>query len=382
MPGINSAISSRPLRIGIDAHAIGSRLGGNETYILDVLSALESHREHEYFVYATDAKAASRARAAMPSAKSIGLIGHANPILRLGFRLSALCAKDKIDVLHVQYVAPPVSPKIVQSIHDLSFEHHPEWYARVEGARLRSTVRWTARRAKRILTISEYSRTDIIETLGVSESRVSFSHLRLRPIFTPRSRDEIAPLLSRFGISGSYVLALGNLQPRKNLQRLIRAWTDLRRTAESFAPKLVIVGRKAWDFDPVFAAAKQSEFANDVIFTDYVAAEELPGLLSGATIFAYPSLFEGFGYPPLEAMGCGAPVLTSNVTSLPEICGDAAVYADPENTDDIAEKLLHLYRDDARRSELTNLGLKRADEYRNVDLAGVLVRAYEGAAEA
>jgi hypothetical protein len=160
--------SHRPLRIGIDAHAIGSRLGGNETYILDVLASLEAHPEHKYFVYATDAAAADRVRQVCPSAAGIRTIGHRNPLVRLGYRLSALCRTDAVDVLHVQYVAPIVSPPIVQSIHDLSFEHHPEWYSRSEAKRLQLTVRWTARRAKQILTISDYSRRDIIETLGTS----------------------------------------------------------------------------------------------------------------------------------------------------------------------------------------------------------------------
>ncbi len=372
--------SSRPLRIGIDAHAIGSHLGGNETYILDVLAALNEHPEHQYFIYTTDSATAKKAREVCPASATIGLIGNSSPFVRLGYRLTSLCRQDRVDVLHVQYVAPLVCPNIVQSIHDLSFEHHPEWYSRAEAARLRSTVRWTSRRAKKILTISDFSRRDIIETLGVPTDKVDFSHLRLRPIFTPRSENEIAPLLKRFGIDRPYVLALGNLQPRKNLERLIDAWTQLRRHADSFAPQLVIVGKKAWIFDPIFAAAKQSDFANDVIFTDYVAEAELPALLSGAAIFAYPSLFEGFGYPPIEAMGCGTPVITSSVTSLPEVCGTAAVYVDPVNTDDIAAKLLGLYRDKERREELSRFGLEQAERYRRVDLGRVTVRAYEAAA--
>jgi len=371
---------SRSLNIGIDAHAIGSRLGGNETYILDVLASLRDHRWHRYFVYVTDDAAAARAREALPPASAIRIIGSSNPFARLGFRLAGLCRADKVDVLHVQYVAPLFAPRVVVSIHDLSFIHHPEWYGRVERTRFRLTVRRTAHRARRILTISEYSRRDIVETLGVPHEKVSFSYLRLRPIFTPRPPDEVAPLVARLGIRPPYVLALGNLQPRKNLERLIQAWTRLRREAADFTPQLVIVGRKAWAFDDIFTAARQSPYANDVIFTDYLADTELPALLSGAQVFAYPSMFEGFGYPPVEAMACGAPVLTSNVTSLPEVCGDAAVYVNPESVDDVAERLLALYRDERRRMQLRELGLSQAEKYRAVDLGGVTVRAYEEAA--
>jgi glycosyltransferase involved in cell wall biosynthesis len=199
-------------------------------------------------------------------------------------------------------------------------------------------------------------------------------------MFSPRPKDETARVLSRLDVRQPYVLTIGNLQPRKNVARLIEAWTNLRRSAPDFSPSLVIVGRKAWIFDPIFAAARESEFATDVIFTDYVPEDELPALLSGASVFAYPSLFEGFGYPPVEAMACGAPVLTSSVTALPEVCGDAAIYVKPENVRDIEEKLLALYRDDAQRARLRELGFAQADKYRHVDLGGVTVRAYEEAA--
>lgn len=371
---------SRSLRIGIDAHAIGSRLGGNETYVLDVLASLENHPNHRYFIYVTDEAAAVRAREVCPTASGIRLIGTSNPFVRLGYRLAALCRTDRVDVLHVQYVAPLRAPRVVVSIHDLSFMHHPEWYGRVERTRFRLTVRRTAIQARRILTISDYSRRDIIKTFGVPEQKVSFSHLRLRPMFTPRPPEEVQSLLGRLGIRPPYVLALGNLQPRKNLERLIQAWTRLRQDATDFTPRLVIVGRKAWIFNKIFAAVRQSPFADDVVFTDYVADSDLPALLSGAQVFAYPSLFEGFGYPPIEAMACGAPVLTSNVTSLPEVCGNAAVYVEPESVDDIAEKLLALYRNETLRNQLHELGLRQAARYRQVDLGGVTVRAYEEAA--
>jgi glycosyltransferase involved in cell wall biosynthesis len=377
---MNSRSILRPLRIGIDAHAIGSRLGGNETYILDVLAALEGHPEHSYYVYVSDSAAEERARTALPSAAAFRIIGHTNPLVRLGYRLTHLARADRVDVLHVQYVSPLVSPNVVVTIHDLSFIHHPEWYSRAEALRFRLTVPWTARRARRILTVSDHARNDIIETLGVAPSKVSFCYNRLRPGFGPRSEVETARVLTRLGVNPPYVLTVGNLQPRKNIARLIDAWTTLRRSASDFSPQLVIVGRKAWSFDPIFAAARESEFAKDVVFTDYVPEDELPALMSGASVFAYPSLFEGFGIPPVEAMACGAPVLTSNVTALPEVCGDAAVYVNPESVRDIEEKLLGLDRDHAEQARLRAAGFAQADKYRHVDLGGVTVRAYEEAA--
>jgi glycosyltransferase involved in cell wall biosynthesis len=140
------------------------------------------------------------------------------------------------------------------------------------------------------------------------------------------------------------------------------------------------VGKKAWKFGEILESAGNSEFAGDIVFTGYVDGADLPALFSGARLFVYPSLFEGFGYPPLEAMGCGTPVVTSNVASLPEVCGDAAEYVDPLDTADIARATLKVYSDEDLRVRMREGGLAQAARHRNNDLGAITVRAYEEAA--
>ena len=370
---------TRPLRIGIDAHAVGSNLGGNESYITAVIEGLNDYPQHEYFIYVTDEPVAERVRAFCPAAH-IRALHTRHSLVRLGWRLTQACRADRVDALHVQYVAPIVGPPIVAMIHDLSYHHHPEWFSKAEGLRFRLTVPWTARRAARVLTGSEYCRRDILSTFRLPEEKVSVSYHRIRSIFAERSRAEVAGVLERLGVRQPYLLAVGNLQPRKNIPRLIDAWQRLRARHADFTPQLVIVGRKAWMFDDILGSARAGAHAGDIVFTDYLPEHELVALYSGAGVFIYPSLFEGFGLPPVEAMACGAPVIVSNTTSLPEVCGEAALYVEPTNVEQLAARILELHRDPDLQRCYREKGLRQAQKFRHSNLIEVTVRAYEEAA--
>lgn len=370
---------NRPLRIGIDAHAVGSNLGGNESYITAVIEGLKDFPQHEYFIYVTDERVAERVRAFCRTAHIRAIHTH-HPLVRLGWRLTQACRADRVDALHVQYVAPIVAPPIVAMVHDLSYHHHPEWFSKAEGLRFRLTVPWTARRAARVLTGSEYCRRDIVSTFRLPEEKVSVSYARIRSIFTERPQTEVVAVLEKLSVRRPYILAVGNLQPRKNLPRLIDAWQRLRTRHVDFTPQLVIVGRKAWMFDDILGSARGGAHAGDIVLTDYLPESELAALYSGASLFVYPSLFEGFGLPPIEAMACGAPVIVSNTTSLPEICGEAALYIDPKNVEQLAARILELYGDPHLQRSYREKGLQQARKFRQNNLIEVTVRAYEEAA--
>jgi len=372
-------MKSRSLRVGIDAHAIGSRLGGNESYIRGLIEALSGYPGHDYIVYVTDREAEEAVHQLCPAART-RITGHQNALVRLGYALTRACARDKIDVLHTQYVAPVISPPIVVMIHDLSFRHHPEWFTRKEKLRFEMTLPWTARRAKRILTVSEFSRQDIVRSLGVPGKKVIVTYNRLNAMFVPQSADRMAATLERLNIKRPYVLALGNLQPRKNLPLLIQAWQELRKNEPDFTPRLVIVGKKAWLYDDVLSTSGESSFAREITLTGFVADEDLPSVYSGAEFCVYPSLFEGFGLPPVEAMACGTPVITSNTTALPEVCGEAAEYIDPASKEDLKDAMLRMHRDGRLREDRIVAGLKRALIFKNTDPAAATVTAYEEAA--
>lgn len=365
--------------VGIDAHAIGSRLGGNETYIRGVLQELNAHGAHRYFVYVNDDAAAAVVHRLLPPAE-VRLLGGAGPLARLGWQLSQLARADRVDVLHVQYVAPLFAPLAVVMIHDLSFRHFPESYTRAERWRFEMTVPWSARRARRVMTVSEFCKRDIVDELGIDESRVIVTYNRIDERFCPASQVEIDDALSALGIRRPYILAVANLQPRKNLPRVIAAWEKLREMEMEVRPALVIVGKKAWLFEETLAAAAQSRWKDEIVLTDYVAHEQLPPLYAGAAIFVYPSLFEGFGLPPLEAMACGTPVVVSNTSSLPEVCGTAAEYVDPRDVNSITEGMLRLLRDLALREARRAEGLRQVEKFRAGQLGAATVRAYEEAA--
>jgi glycosyltransferase involved in cell wall biosynthesis len=180
-----------------------------------------------------------------------------------------------------------------------------------------------------------------------------------------------------YGIEGEYVLAVGSIQPRKNLARLVRAYSSLRgERGRSNLPQLVLVGKKAWLYGETLRAVEDEGLAGSVVLTGYVSEGDLPALYTGALCFAYPSYFEGFGLPPLEAMSCGTPVLTGNLTSLPEVVGDAGLMVDPFDTEALAHALARLIDDDALRADLRERGLRRARDFDWRDTARMTLQTY------
>jgi glycosyltransferase involved in cell wall biosynthesis len=301
------------------------------------------------------------------------------PLVRIPLTLSAELRRRPVDLLHVQYTAPPLAPcPVVSTVHDLSFEHIPETFKRRSRVQLRLTVRATARRAAHVIAPSEFTRRDLVETYGLDPARVTAIPLAASPRFRPvADAAELGRVRRRYGIGGEYVLAVGSIQPRKNLARLVRAYSALRRArGRSNLPQLVLVGKKGWLYDDTLDAIEQEGLAGSVVLTGYVSEGDLPALYAGALCFAYPSYFEGFGLPPLEAMSCGAPVLTGNLTSLPEVVGDAGLTVDPFDTGAIAGALARLIDDDALRADLRGRGLSRARRFDWRETARMTLEVY------
>jgi len=362
------------MHIGIDAHAIGAQQGGNETYIRGLIRALaEVDGQNRYTIFLAEPAAAEEWRDGFVRQFSnfeVRLLSKPTPLVRvplaLAFELRRRPPLDRIDVLHVQYTAPPFCPApVVATIHDLAFEHMPETFTRRGSMQLKLTVRRTAQRAARIATVSEYSRQDLLRTYRLSPEKVAVTYNGIEAHFTPHpvSSNESDEIRRRFGISRDFLLAVGSLQPRKNLVRLIRAYARLRAEHSGFAPQLVIVGRKLWLADGIFAEVRRQRWAEDVILTGYVADADLAQLYRAATAFVYPSLFEGFGLPPVEAMACGTPVVTSNISSLPEIVGDAALLIDPGDEEALAAALLQIVSDQPLRAKLREQGIVQAGKF-------------------
>jgi glycosyltransferase involved in cell wall biosynthesis len=355
------------LRIAIDAHSVGAQLAGNESYATNLIEALATIDSVNHYTLFVTKRAAIDRFAGRWSNFSIRRTLPHTPLVRVPLTLSAELRRRPVDVLHVQFTAPPfVRCPLVVSIHDLSFEHWPLTFKRKSRIQLRLTVRQSARKASRILAPSECVRQDIIETYGIAPDRVITIPLAASDEYGPITEaKELQRVRHTYGIAGDYVLSVGSIQPRKNLTRLVAAYSRLRtERSGGKLPKLVLVGKQAWLYDETLRAIERSGLKESIVLTGYVPNADLPALYSGAVCFVYPSYFEGFGLPPLEAMKCGVPVIAGNRTSLPEVVGDAALLVDPFDEIEIASAIACLIDNSDLRAALRVKGLDRAQAFK------------------
>lgn len=373
------------MRIAIDAHSVGTKLGGNESYAVNLIESLaQIDNINDYILYITTNEARDRFHNRWPNFKVRSTLPH-TPLIRIPLTLSAELRKNPVDVLHVQFTAPPFCPcPVVVSIHDLSFEHLPQTFNRRSRTQLRLTVRHSARRAARILSLSEHTRRDIIETYGINEDHVNAIPLAAPDHFAPvHDNEELQRVRHTYGIDGEYILSVGSIQPRKNLARLIKAYASLRGDGSvDKLPQLVLAGKCAWLYDETLRALDESGVKEAVVLTGYVPEGDLPALYSGALCFVYPSYFEGFGLPPLEAMKCGAPVIVGDRTSLPEVVGDAALMVDPFDMEAIGAAIKRVIKDLDLRKELSVKGQERANTFSWLETARRTLAVYKQVARA
>jgi glycosyltransferase involved in cell wall biosynthesis len=292
---VNPANPGTPvIRIGIDAHSVGTKLGGNESYAVNLIEALAAIDSiNHYTIYVTTSEARDRFSNRWSNFKVRSTLPH-TPLIRIPLTLSAELRKHPVDVLHVQFTAPPFCPcPVVVSIHDLSFEHLPQTFKRRSRTQLRLTVRHTARRAARILSLSEHTRSDIMETYGIESDRIEAIPLAAPEHFcTVIDKRELQRVRHNYGIDRDYILSVGSIQPRKNLARLVKAYATLRGDCSADKlPKLVLVGKCAWLYDETLRTLDELGVRDSVILTGYVPESDLPALYSSALCFVYPVLF-------------------------------------------------------------------------------------------
>ena len=368
------------MHIAIDAHSVGAKLGGNESYAINLIEALaEIDQTNLYTLYVTKRAAIDRFDQRWPNFKVKQTLPH-TPLVRIPLTLSRELRRNPVDVLHVQYTAPPFAPcPVVTTIHDLAFEHLPETFNRRSWLQMRLTVRMTARRAAHIITVSEYSRADISRTYGIAPQRITVTPEAASSNFFPITNEtELKRIRESYGIQENYILSLCSIQPRKNLVRLIEAYSCLRGVRpEVKLPQLVLAGKRGWLDSETFRAAERNDLGNDLRFTGYVPEQDLAGLYSGAICFVYPSFFEGFGLPLVEAMQCGVPVIAGNRTSLPEVVGEAGLLFDPFDTQALVTALTQVIDDSEYRAVLSAKSVQRAQAFNWKTTAELTLGAYE-----
>ena len=350
------------MRFAVDAHAIGRHLTGNEVYVRSLLNAFAGQsRDCEFVAYIS----ASEAPSYLPASIRTRPIS-ANPFLRLGLQLAMRVRQDRPDLLHVQYTAPVgCNVPVVVSVHDVSFLEHPEYFKRDRALQLQWTVRRTVQRAARVLTWSEFSRASILKVYGdLDEDKVVVVPNAAASQFRPISRETAAAAVrDRFSIGAPFLLCVGDLQPRKNQIGLIRAFAALVRAYPQFKHKLVLAGKDTWFSDRVHEAARESGVADRIQFIGFVSDPDLLHLYNACELFVFPSFYEGFGLPALEAMACGRAVVCSNTSALPEVVDGAAIVFDPYSTEQIVRALADLLLDHEIRARMERLGLQRAAHF-------------------
>ncbi len=280
--------------------------------------------------------------------------------LKYEWMLRRVCRSGRFDLYHETGFLPAALEEIptVYTMHDLSlsrYRHtHPlerVWFNEVFFPR---RIRYAAH----LLTVSQFVRSEIIEALHLPATRITAIHHAPAPLFQPRSAEGIRMVRERFGISGDYLLFVGSLEPRKNLHLLIQALRN-----SSVRPMLVLAGWEGWGDKGWLQSVAGSELEKRIVLTGYVDDETLACLYSGAAAFVYPSLYEGFGLPILEAMACGCPVICSRAASMPEVAGDAALLIDPADADDLKASIERLMPDEVLRNRMRERGFARVREF-------------------
>ena len=283
----------------------------------------------------------------------------------------------RLDLLHAPVnVVPLAGPRpLVLTVHDLAFLRYPEHYPPLKQRYLAALTRRSARGADLVIAVSGQTREDVVELCGVRPEKIvvvpNGVDASLRPV---RDADVLQAFRQAHGLPNEFVLFLGTLQPRKNLEGLLRAYARARAELP-----LVVAGARGWRESRIFQLVKELDLVDRVRFTGYVRPEDLPLWYSAATAFVYPSLYEGFGLPVLEAMACGTPVITSATSSLPEVAGDAAILVDPRDTDALARALRELAGSPRLRAELSAAGLERARAFSWERTARETLQAYRQA---
>ena len=365
-------MEGKKVRIGIDGHMIGDHSGGNETYYQNILRAMHPPEGWEMYLFLRPEVDAG------PFEDRFNIIRFrpVNAAVRNFVELPRLAGRLKLDLLHTQYFVPFFSPcPVVCTIHDICFEHYKDIFTKTEYIRQKALIPYAAKKSEIIFTVSEFSRRDIAGKYGIRAEKIIVTHNAAAEVFRMidgKSLDETG-LRMQFGLGDHpYILTVGNLQPRKNLPRLIEAFKRMKAGSEFGAYRLVIVGKKAWMYDDILKLADDKE----IILTDYVKDSDLARLYNAAELFVYPSFFEGFGLPPLEAMACGTPVAVANATSLPEVVGDAGAYFDPLDVNSIQGAMEALLSNPSRRKELTDRGMRQVQRFSWDESACSVIEGY------
>jgi glycosyltransferase involved in cell wall biosynthesis len=369
--GINGYEAVVP-RFGFNSEGIPNRVGSSEYCYQLLLSLNKIKDENGYFIYLPVNPSKDLPKESENWKYEVFTAKRLWTLLGLGSKLSGNPEKLSVFFSPTHYLPLKTEVPSVISILDVSYLHFPDLFNKKDLFQLKLWGKYSIKKARKIITISEASKNDIIKMYGVSEGKISVVYPAAKPKFEPKLT--MKDLQKDFGISDNYILFVGTLQPRKNVEKLIEAFSKL----ENKDLQLVIIGKKGWQYEDILAAPKKFGVEGRVKFLHSVTDEQLPAFYKNAKMFILPSLYEGFGLPVIEAMQYGTPVITSNVSSLPEAGGDAALYVDPKDVGDIAGKMQKLLDDESLRAEMIGKGKRQAGKFSWEKTAAETLKVLEG----
>jgi len=353
------------LHVGVNAHLLSLaesyRSAGISWYIQNLLRCLpDVDPEIDYTVFLGE----RRYRGAPGLRLQVSSLPTDQPLARIFWEQVLqpwAVRRAGVDLLHGMHLVGPVvgGCPFVVTVHDLSFLFYPQNFPSLKRLYLRTVTQWSVQHAQRVITISENTKHDVMRVYGISPEKVDMIYYGLDPIFRPLPDEQVAEFRSKRGLPERFMLFVGTLEPRKNVARLVEAYARLPQPR----PALMLVGGKGWLYDEIFARVEALGLVGEVIFAGYVPGEELPWWYNAAELFVYPSVYEGFGLPPLEAMACGTPVVTSNASSLPEVVGQAGQLVAPEDTEALAEAVSRVLADAELRESMSQAGLEQAAKF-------------------
>lgn len=368
-----------PVRIGLNAQLLSLsasyRGAGIAHYIHQTLIHLPRVSAHTYVAFVADGGFRADGMEIVPAR-----LPTSRPPVRILWEQTFLpleLARRRIDLLHAMAFVTPVFSRVpaVVTVYDVSFALFPESFRPFNRWYLTIMTRRSVRKARAVLAISQNTANDLHRLWGIPREKIRLAYCGVDDIFRPAPASEVRAFREAKGLPAQYILFVGTLEPRKNVARLVEAFALLKK--QGLPHKLVLAGGKGWMYEPIFAAVERLGLGAEVILPGFVPREELPLWYNGAAVFVYPSLYEGFGLGPLEAMACGTPVVVSERASLPEVVGDAGLTVPPDDAPALADAMAAILRDGTLAEDLRRRGLRRAAEFTWERTAQATVRAYE-----